>query len=59
MSIVKTSRKLGRAAGKVLDPEDRQFAGQVLIIFGGVSAVIIGGAGVIGAAIRVFTLAMG
>lgn len=54
MSIVKTVRRAGRAAGRYLDAEDRAVIGQGLVLFGAASAVIVGGSAVLATAIVVF-----
>ena len=56
---MKGTRKVGRAAGKVLDAEDRQLLAQAIILIAGFGSVIVAAAGFIGLAIRLFGIAAG
>lgn len=59
MAIVKTVRHAGRSLGATLDAEDRKYLGQGLVLAAGSAIIVVGGAGIIGLAIRVFEVAAG
>lgn len=59
MAVVKRVRRAARAAGGVLDAEDRQVLGQLLVLVGGGGTVILAAAGVLGLAWRLLHFAAG
>lgn len=52
-------RRVGRAAGRVIDADDRKVIGYGLVMVGGTGAVVLAGAGILGLAWRVFVAAAG
>lgn len=59
LAIVKSVRRVGRVAGKVLDAEDRAIIAQGMALVTGAGFILIAGAGIVGLAWRVFWLAVG
>lgn len=59
MAVVKTARKIGTLAGKVLDEEDRRALGGFVVIAVSVGLGIVGLAASFGLALRVFEAASG
>jgi len=57
--IVSSARKVTRTVGKVLDAEDRKLFSQLLVLSTTVAFLIVGGAGILGFAVRLFFWAAG
>lgn len=59
MAVVKSVRRISRAAGKVLDQEDRDLLARLAILVGSGAGLTLTIAGTLGLAWRVFNLAAG
>lgn len=59
MAIVKTVRKTGRAIGRVVDAEDRQYLAMAVVYVGTGGGIILALGAFAGLAIRLFYLTSG
>lgn len=59
MAVVKSAKRLGRVAGRVLDAEDRALIGQGIALTVGAGFAAVAVAAILGLAWRAFLLAAG